>query len=205
MSRVLRVPDEKFRGKLAQGMADWLTSVRSETGRRPSRAEVSRILAEEFARAFGVQFAEGSLSDEEKRALESLRTHRTRDEWTFAKDRSHPDLKDAPDEGRAIKISGDAALARADRKTGKLVRVTLLHGRGRIEAVEISGDFFTQPFDAPLGELEAQLVGSSLEEADLRSAIAEWLTRQKVRLMGATADDLAATIVAAAAIAPTSS
>jgi lipoate---protein ligase len=205
MSRVLRVPDEKFRGKLASGMAEWLTSIRIETGQVPSRAEVSRLLADEFGRSFGVDFAPGTLSEEETRALQELRLSRTRDEWTFAKDRSHPNLSAAPLEGRAIKISGEAVLARLDRKAGKLVRVTLLHGRHQVAEVEFSGDFFTQPFDAPLGELEAALVGSPLVEADLRATISDWLTQRRVRLVGATSDDLAATVVAAAAIAPASS
>ncbi|HLY77563.1 MAG TPA: biotin/lipoate A/B protein ligase family protein [Thermoplasmata archaeon] len=204
MSRVLRVPDEKFRGKLATGMAEWLTSVRAETGRLPGRSEVSRILAEEFARAFGIEVAPGALSPEEAGTVEELRSSRTADAWTFAKDRSHPNLSGAPSEGRAVKISGDAVLARLDRKAGKLVRVTLLHGHGRIEEVEFSGDFFTHPFDAPLGELEKALGGSPLVEANLRDAIGGWLTRKGVHLVGATSDDLAAAIVAAASIAPAS-
>jgi lipoate---protein ligase len=205
MSRVLRVPDEKFRGKLARGMSEWLTSVRAETGKRPSRALVSRYLREEISGTFGVELLPGTLSAEEQQRLDALRSSRTTDEWTFQKDRSHPKLSGAPTEGRAVKISGDAILSRVDRKAGKLVRVTLLHGRGRIEEVEFSGDFFTQPFNAPLGELEAALAGRPVVEVDLRATVNEWLTRQGVRLVGATGDDLAATVVAAAAIAPASS
>ncbi|EQD43637.1 biotin/lipoate A/B protein ligase, partial [mine drainage metagenome] len=37
MSRALRVPDEKFRGKLSEGMENWLTSLRQETGQLPPR------------------------------------------------------------------------------------------------------------------------------------------------------------------------
>jgi lipoate---protein ligase len=205
MSRVLRVPDEKFRGKLASGMADWLTSVRAETGRLPERAEVSRILREEFASALRVSFEPGALSDEETTALDALRKTRTRDEWTFQKDRSHPEMATAPPAGRAVKISAGAVLARADRKSGKLVRVTLLYGQGRIAEVHFSGDFFSQPFDAPIADLEAALVGAPLIESELRTTIADWLARRQVRLVGATGDDLAATIAAAASIAPSAS
>lgn len=205
MSRVLRVPDEKFRGKLASGMSEWLTSVRAETGTRPGRDEVSGILSEEFARAFGVTFAPGTLSAEETHALTELRSTRTRDDWTFQKDRSHPNFSGAPVEGRAVKISSGATLARLDRKAAKLVRVTLLHRPDRIEEVELSGDFFTQPFDAPLRELEATLVGASLDEADLRRRVAAWLAERGVRLVGATGNDLAATIAGAAALRPASS
>jgi lipoate-protein ligase A len=205
MSRVLRVPDEKFRGKLASGMAEWLTSVRAETGRRPSREEVSRILREEMVRAFGVGFTVGALSPEETRSLEQLRQARTRDEWTFQKDRSHPKLTPAAAEGRAIKISADATLVRHDRKAGKLIRVTLLHRHGWIVEVEFSGDFFSLPFDAPLAELEASLAEAPIVETQLASTIDTWLTQRGVRLVGATGGELAATIVAAAAIPPASS
>ena len=205
MSRVLTVPDEKFRGKLASGMAEWLTSVRALTGRVPPREEVARLLREEFARAFSVEFADGALSPAEERALAALRAARTRDDWTFQKDRAHPRLGAAPAEGRAVKISADATLARVDLKAAKLVRVTLLHGRGRVEEVQFSGDFFTQPFDGHLAELEASLAGLPLEAAGLEPAIAAWLDRRQVRLVGATAADLARTVVAAGALRPASS
>lgn len=205
MSRVLRVPDEKFRGKLAGGMSEWLTSIRAETGQRPSRAEVSRFLAEEIAHGFGVEFTRGDLTAEETRALTDLKKTRTEDAWTFGKDRSHPAFSGGPGEGRAVKISSEVTLARLDRKAGKLVRVTLLHGHGRIEEVELSGDFFSQPFDAPIAELESALAGSPIAETTLRSAIADWLNRRRVRLIGVTDADLAAAIVAASALTPTSS
>ncbi len=205
LSRVLRVPDEKFRGKLARSMGEWLTSVRAETGHPLGRDEFTRVLAREFARHLGVSWTDGKLSEEETSRLSSLRSARSHDDWTYGKDRSHPSFLRAPTEGRAIKIANRAVLARADRKAGKLVRVTLLHGAGAIEEVEFSGDFFSQPFDAPLADLEAALVGHPLQESALRATISAWLERRAVRLVGASADDLAATVVAAAAIAPSSS
>ncbi len=204
MSRVLRVPDEKFRGKLATGMADWLTSVEAETGRRPDREEVSRLLEEEFASAFGVSFVRAPLSEEEARALAELKVSRTADEWTFRRDRAHPNFARAPVEGRAVKIANGALLARLDRKAGKLVRVTLLHRHGRIEEVEFSGDFFTQPFDADLAELEATLKGAPVDEPALRASIGGWVEARGVRLLGASADDLAGAVAAAAALSPAS-
>ena len=204
LSRVLRVPDEKFRGKLAQGMAEWLTSVRALTGRTPDRSEVGRLLREEFAAALGTPMVPGELSGEERASLEQLRASRSKDEWTFQRDRTHPRLSQAPAEGRAVKISHEAVLARIDRKAGKLVRVTLLHRHGRIEEVEFSGDFFTQPFDADLAELEATLKGAPVDEAALRASIGGWVEARGVRLLGATADDLAGAVAAAAALSPAS-
>ena len=205
LSRVLRVPDEKFRGKLAQGMAEWLTSVRALTGRTPDRSEVGRLLREEFAAALGTPMVPGELSGEERASLEQLRASRTTDEWTFQRDRAHPRLSQAPAGGRAVKISHEAVLARIDRKAGKLVRVTLLHHGGRVQEVQISGDFFTQPFDAPFPELERALVGAALTKEDLRPLIDEWLRSRRVQLLGASPEDLTEAILAAGALPPSSS
>lgn len=205
MSRVLKVPDEKFRGKLARGMADWLTSVRAVTGRRPERAEVGRILREEFARALAVPFVSGRLSDEESAALDELRTSRTTDRWTFERDRAHPHLGNAPAEGRAVKISNEAVLARVDRKAGKLVRVTLLYRHARIQEVQFSGDFFTQPFDAPLADLEATLAGLPLTLEAVRPTVDAWLRRHRIQLLGVSPDDLTQAVLAAGDLQPSSS
>ncbi len=200
MSRVLKVPDEKFRGKLAGGMAEWLTSVRAITGRLPDRAEVGRVLQEEFAASLGVAFAPGPLTDEESTALNELRSIRTTVAWTFQRDRAHPDLANAPPEGRAVKISNEAVLARIDRKAGKLVRVTLLHRRGRIQEVQFSGDFFTHPFDPSLAELEAELAGRPLAPEAVHPTIDAWVRRHRVQLLGASPDDLATALLDAGAL-----
>jgi lipoate-protein ligase A len=205
MSRVLKVPDAKFRDKLAGSMAEWLTSVRARTGRLPPRHEVTKILAEEFSRSLSVRFEPGVLSREEAAALAELRETRTKDEWTFQKERGHPNLRGGPTEGRAVKISNEATLARFDRKAGKLVRVTLLHRQGRIDEVEFSGDFFTVPFDGRLAQLEAALSGIPLSEDEVGRAIGEWFCREQVQLIGATAEDLTRALLEAAALAPSSS
>ncbi len=202
LSRVLRVPDEKFRGKLASGMGDWLTSVRAVTGQAPDRRTVVATLWEEFARGLGVELVPGELTAEEAERLERLKRERTRDDWTFQKDHAHPRLAGAPPEGRAVKIAHDAVLARVDRKAAKLVRVTLLYRAGRIEEVQFAGDFFTQPFDGQFDELERALAGQPLDGPTLTRAIGDWLGARSVRLLGASAGDLAEAVLAAAAVPP---
>ena len=205
MSRVLRVPDEKFRGKLAGSMAEWLTSVEALTARTPSHESVAPLLAEEFGREFGVECVRASLSPEENALLEELRRTRTTDEWTYQRDRTHPALGREAQDGRAIKISHEAIVARLDRKAGKLVRVTLLHCDGRLLEVQFSGDFFTRPFDAHLHDLERALVGASLTEADLGSRVDEWARERGVQLVGATTDDLVRALIDAGNLKPASS
>ena len=205
MSQVLRVPDEKFRGKLAKSMSEWLTSIRALTGSVPPRELVVRTLTEEFAREFGVGIERAPLTLEESERLEELRRTRTADEWTYQRDWAHRDLgKDAQNE-RAIKISNEAIVARVDHKVGKLVRVTLLHRRGRVVEVQFSGDFFTQPFNPCLEDLERALVGAPLIEVELSSIVWQWFRACGVELIGATPDDLVQAMVRAATLAPASS
>ena len=205
MSRVLRVPDEKFRGKLAGSMAEWLTSVRAITGHRPSRETVVPVLAEEYAREFGVPLERGSLSVEESELLEELRRERTSDEWTYQRDWAHPDLGRGAMDGRAIKISNEAIVARFDRKAGKLVRVTLLHRGGRVLEVQFSGDFFSRPFDASLHDLERALVDVPLEKAELRRIVEAWAAERAVELAGVTPEDLVEAVLGAGNLKPASS
>ena len=205
MSRVLRVPDEKFRGKLAGSMAEWLTSVKALTGRTFSQEAVAPLLAEEFGREFGVECVRAPLSAEESPRLEELRRTRTTDEWTYQRDWAHPALGRDAQDGRAIKISHEAIVARLDRKVGKLVRVTLLHRDGRVLEVQFSGDFFTRPFDARLHELERALVGTPLTEGDLGQRVGEWTRRGDVQLVGATTDDLVRAVIDAGRLKPASS
>ena len=205
MSRVLRVPDEKFRGKLAGSMAEWLTSVKASTGRVPSRDAVVGALSEEYARAFGVELRRGSLSLEESERLEELRRERTADAWTYQRDRTHPDLGREAQDGRAIKISNEAIVARIDRKAGKLVRVTLLHRHGHVLEVQFSGDFFSRPFDACLEDLERVLVGSPLVQVEVAETVWKWFRDCGVELTGATPDDLVQAVIDAGTLRPASS
>ncbi len=198
MSRALRVPDEKFRGKLSEGMGDWLTSLRQETGQLPSHEHVCGLLREELERHLGSPVAPGTLSGEERDRLERLRGERSEDAWTFQKDSSHPTFRgESGGEPRAVKIAHGVSLRRVDRKAGKLLRITLLSREGRIEEIEISGDFFTQPFVGHLGELERALVGTRVQAASIQSVVSQWERTYQVKLLGIGSADLVSTIVEA--------
>jgi lipoate-protein ligase A len=198
MSRVLRVPDEKFRGKLAEGMGDWLTSLRQETGQPVPRERVIDALREELQRDLGIAFAPGRLEDQERERLERLRQERSQDSWTFQKEAAHPTFRAGGEgPGRTVKIAHGVTLRRVDRKAGKLLRVTLLAREDRIQEVGISGDFFTQPFSGHLGELEQALAGARLDPLELRSILSDWERRFQVKLIGIGLDDLVSAIMEA--------
>lgn len=192
MTRVLRVPDEKFRTKLARGMEEWLTSLRAELGSAPPRPHVTGVLRDAFARALGAPAVAGALTDAELDRLDALRRERSTEAWTYRKEASHPRLRGHPEAvpGRAVKIAGGTLLGRADVKAGKLVRATVLARDGTIEEAEISGDFFTVPFAGALEELERGLAGRPLDPATLGGAVRGWLESTRVRLVGVGVDDI---------------
>ncbi len=198
MSRALRVPDEKFRGKLSEGMENWLTSLRQETGQLPPREQVCRLLRNELERHLGSSVVPGALSPEERDRLERLRRERSEDAWTFQKDSSHPAFRtEGVGNPRAVKIAHGVSLRRVDHKAGKLLRITLLSREGRIEEVEISGDFFTQPFAGHLGELERALIGTRVDPEAIESVVSGWERTYQVKLIGIGRADLVSTIVEA--------
>ena len=69
MSGILKVPDSKFRDKMADSMARYLTSLREQLGREVTRQEVEELVIEEFSRHYQ-QTAESSLTAGEKERLE---------------------------------------------------------------------------------------------------------------------------------------
>ena len=204
MARVLRVPDEKFRAKLATSMSEWLTSVKAETGRLPAHADVAGAVREEYARAFGIEIVDGALTPNEEHRLDELRRERSKDAWTFLKDASHPRLRGQAggEPGRSVKVAADTFLGRADLKAGKLVRATVLHRAGRIEEVELSGDFFTVPFSGEVEALESSLSGQPLDPAALDRVVAEWLSRSRVQLVGIGPKDIVCVVLTAAGTVP---
>ena len=65
--RVLKVPDEKFRDKMAKSMREWLTSLRQELGHVPPVEHIKELIAEGFgeeaSRSLRIQYG-GSIKPE---------------------------------------------------------------------------------------------------------------------------------------------
>jgi lipoate-protein ligase A len=72
MFTLLKVPNEKFRDKLIQGVEERVTSIRRELG-GGDREAVTRALVAGFARALDVALEPGVLTDQEIALAETLR------------------------------------------------------------------------------------------------------------------------------------
>jgi lipoate-protein ligase A len=164
MARVLRVPDEKFRDKMAKSMEQWVSSLKRELGESPPPSRIKEVYAEEFQRLLGVKLVHGEPTDEERRIFRDETTPRhTSREWLYMDvPRNKP--------GRAVKIAHDVKVVEADHKAGKLIRLRAEVKGTQILDLKITGDLFVVPKEA-VAELEAALVGTHLEENELMEQI----------------------------------
>ncbi|MDP2718177.1 MAG: lipoate protein ligase C-terminal domain-containing protein [Candidatus Micrarchaeota archaeon] len=79
-------------------------------------------------------------------------------------------------------------------KAQKLLKVNLWHDGGRIEKIQVHGDFFLHP-EEKITELESALIGVALDRAALYAAISSFLGTATAFGFGAA--DLASAILQA--------
>jgi lipoate-protein ligase A len=136
MVHVLKVPDEKFRGKVYQSMRENLTTLKRELGRLPAWDEMAEPLLARFEAVLGpLEDAEVPPAVREQAA--ALQPTFASDEWLYKKSRRRPGL----------------------------IRATLEVQDGRLADVSLSGDFFCYPQDT-VEQLESALKGTPVEEAE---------------------------------------
>lgn len=194
MAGILRVPDAKFRDKMAKSMQAYLTSVKQETGSEPERSFVEDLIVEEFSSAYDEGSEESTLTPGEFEALEHLIAERRKPEWVFSRD-YHANRVQESLGRRVVKIKEGMFLCASDYKAQKLIRVILLVDSARIVEASISGDFFTVPVNWSLLRLEEALKGVSLDRSELNRVFSEEFSRSGVTVLGATVDDFVNAVV----------
>ena len=185
MARVLRVPDEKFRAKMAKSMVDWVTTLKRESTDLPSVEEIKKVYSDVFQGLLGVKLCEGEPSELERRIYgeETVPRH-TSEEWLYMESMRPEGMS-----GRAVKIAHDVKIVEADHKAGKLIRVRAEMVGSEIRRVQIMGDLFVVPKEA-VDILEEMLMGVELEHTKLRSVVDRFYEATQAQTPGITTDDL---------------
>jgi lipoate-protein ligase A len=188
MSRVLRVPDEKFRDKVFKSLSENLTTMEAELGEAPPVEALAEALIGRYETLLGpmkrCDASDDSLQAEADRRFEVMNTT----EWLYQNDHRQRDL-------RQVKIRDGVELVHSSRKApGGLVRVTALREGGRLHDVHLSGDFFIFPAES-LPMLERELDGLPCETEALSQAIGSFYLRHEVQSPGLTPHELAQAIV----------
>ena len=185
MSRILKVPDEKFRDKIYKTMEENLTTMRRELGSIPSREEVVSALKEKFGKMVG-KFEPASLNSEIYEKMKQIETQMTSEEFL---------LKKTPRIPSGVKIKeGVEVLYGIHKARGGLIRTAEEISEGKIEDITISGDFTFFPKEQLMG-LEGSLEKVSLEEEKIIERVETFYEREKVESPGVKSKDFATTIL----------
>ena len=162
MSKVLKVPDEKFRDKVHQTIKANLTTIRRELSDKKSGqwsdARLNELMAEAFQKLTGPM--QSSPKDDELQAkMDEMKDVMLSDDWFFQKARR-------PMPGRDIRIrSGAKLIHRVHKAAGGLIRADFEVIDGNFGKTHISGDFFCYP-DSGIEWLESALDGQPVSQVD---------------------------------------
>ena len=183
MARVLKVPDAKFRDKMASSMEQWVSSLRKELGSSPSPSRIKEVYIKEFSDLLGVEIVKDSPSEDEYSIYrnETLPRHTGRD-WLYM---DSPSYKP----GRVVKIAHEVKVVEVDHKAGKLLRLRAEVQGERILDLRITGDFFVVPKEAVF-QLEQCLIGSMLDENLLTDKISKFFDEKIIESPGVTVKDI---------------
>jgi lipoate-protein ligase A len=172
MSRVLKVPDEKFRDKVHETIKANLTTIRRELGDEKSRQWSDTRLTGPM---------KPSPKDDALQAkMDALKNVMLSDDWFFQKERR-------PMPGRDIKIrSGAKLIHRMHKAAGGLIRADYEVIDESFGKVYISGDFFCYP-DNGIEWLESALDGQPVGQVG--AFLKEFYTRNPIETPGIKIDD----------------
>ncbi len=181
MARVLKVPDEKFRGKFAKTMQGNMSTIRRELGPAAeawTEEKLNAIMADEFAKVLGP--LEPLDMDAELRAeMDRLAGLMLTEDWLMRKGRRLP--------GRKVKIRAGLELVRRTHKApGGLLRAEWELVEDRYRGVSISGDIFAFPPSA-LEALEQALEGAP--RRDVSKALEDFLAMTGAEFPGVATED----------------
>jgi lipoate-protein ligase A len=182
MSKVLKVPDEKFRGKIHKTLKENLTTIRRELGEKEAsrwdEPTLNALMAEEFQKILGpmTPCQKDSLLQAK---MDELGGRLMSEEWLFQ--RGKPVL------GREVKIrAGLNVIRKAHKAPGGLIRADYEVKEGRIKGVSVSGDFFSFPRTG-IRKLEKRLEDQPVEQ--MESLLKAFYSEDRVETPGITVQD----------------
>jgi lipoate-protein ligase A len=184
MSRVLKVPDEKFRDKIYKSLQENLSTIKRELGEVPPRESLVSSLAQQFEKLLG-PLPRAEMDAELEGEVSRLAAELLQDEWLFKIGRKT--------EGRTVKIAAGVEVKQLLHKApGGLIRGDVEVADGVISSVVLSGDFFFYPADK-LSELSEALVGKA--EAEVEETVVRFYEEQGIESPGVEPADFAKVVV----------
>ncbi len=186
MSKVLKIPDEKFRDKVKKTIEENLSTIQREL--QPSDFEqldesgLNKMMAEEFQKLLGPMITAQKDEILTTKMVE-VETTMMNDAWLYQKGRRKQE--------RVVKVrSGLEVVQRMHKAPGGLIRAEFVIAEDKYTNIDISGDFFCFPKHA-ISYLVAMLEGCPKKH--LANLITEFYQKEKFEIPGVSiADWLAA-------------
>ncbi len=156
MTKVLKVPDEKFRDKVFKSITENLTTIKREKGNMPTWDVMAEPLIRNYQKILG-PLEESPLSESIRKEVEAVKSNYLSDDWLF--------LKRRDEKYRNIKIATDVNIIQHMHKApGGLMKANYELKDEKIQSLSLSGDYFCYPADVDR-QIERILEGRQLHEA----------------------------------------
>ncbi|HEY72691.1 MAG TPA: lipoate--protein ligase family protein [Thermoflexia bacterium] len=179
MTRVLNVPDEKFRDKVYKTLHENLSTIKREIEDVPPTDELWTLMADKFAELLGPMEVVTTVDAEWRAKTDEMAARFLNDEWLL---RSRPQRP-----GHQVKIRDGVEIRHKMHKApGGLIRATAQVKEGVITHVEFSGDFFFYPAEQ-LENLEAALAGVPVGKVE--QTVARFYEEHNIESPGVTPAD----------------
>jgi len=185
MSKILKVPDEKFRDKVFKTMEENLTTMKRELGAVPPRDEVVAVLKERFEKKLG-RLTQSSLNSQILEKMNQLESWMTSGKFLYKKTPKIP---------KAVKIREGVEIFYGSHKArGGLIRTAEEISENKIEDIAISGDFTFYPKESLMG-LEESLKKAPLEANQIIDRVEKYYQEKEIESPGVESKGFAETIL----------
>jgi lipoate-protein ligase A len=187
MSKILKVPDEKFRDKIYKSMETNLTTMKRELGEIPERDEVVQSLISHYESLLG-KLKPVTLTKDIINKMIELEEWFTSNKFLFKKTPRIP---------TGVKIrEGVEILYSAYKASGGLIRTAQEVKNNMIRDIGISGDFQFYP-KSELSDLEQDLQQIKRKENIIISKIEDFYHKKKIESPGVEPEDVSEAIMEA--------
>ena len=188
MARVLKVSSEKMRDKIFESLEQYMTTLAEQLDPLPDRGMVRDLYLARAAAALGREIVPGDPTAAELALASELDERFISEDWLHQKG----SLRRA-----GVKIHEDVQVAEgAFKAPGGLIRATVRLREGRIDGLELAGDFTVFPA-AAVGDLQEAAFGAESARAALIERFAAAYRAPGIPAPGVTPEHLADAVLAA--------
>ncbi len=188
MSKILKVPNEKFRDKIAKSLVERMGSFEYFLKEIPSKEEVMQKYLFNFQKNLDIQFYESDLTEEEKKKIDEIKYMYQQEDWLYYVEKDKEELFQQ-------KIKSDTYFSYTEKKfQGGLVQLFVYFDENKIADIVISGDFSLSP-PYILKDIQNSLIGLEINQKTILTALIDIFQSKNIDLPGILLSELTCLIV----------